>query len=109
MYTLDMVSRYLSICSFIPFLANFSLRSSGERTPVGIRMQNYIPENWFLCKTGRQFSANVWDQETGTLKQQSPTTFTVRRVMERRDGTSFPGEWYGSILFLWSVADFLFS
>jgi hypothetical protein len=104
-----MVSRYPSTCTFIPFLADFSLPSSGERAPVGIRMQNYIPENWFLCKTGRQFSANVWDQETGALEQQSPTTLTVKRVMERRDGTSSPGEWYGPFLFLWNAADFLVS
>lgn len=70
-------------------------------------MQKYIPENWFLCKTGRQFSANVWDQETGALKQQSPSTLTVRRVMERREGTCSPDEWYGLFLFLWNVADFL--
>jgi hypothetical protein len=57
-------------------------------------MQNHIPENWFLCKTGRQFSANVWDQEMGAREQPSPT-LPVRRVLERRDGTSSPGEWYG--------------
>ena len=63
-------------------------------------MQNYIPERWFLCKTGRQFSANVWDQETGVLQQPSLATLTVRRVMERRDGTTSPGEWYGLLFFL---------
>ena len=95
--------------TFIPFLADFSFHSSGERTPVGKRMQKYIPENWFLCNTGRQFSSIAWDQETGTLKQQSPSALTVRKVTERRDRTSSPGEWYGSFLFLWNVADLLLS
>lgn len=85
---------------FISVLAEFfPTPSPGERTPVRTRMQRHIPENWFLCTTGRQFSANVWDQETGPLQQQSPTTLPVRRVMERKDGTSSPGEWYGLLLF----------
>ena len=98
----------VSICSFVPFLADLSLRSSGERAPVETRMQDYIPKNWFLCKTGGQVSTNVWDQETSALKQ-SPTTLTASRAMEHRDGTSSQGEWYGLILSVWNVADFLFS
>ena len=105
MYTLDMVSHYLFIYSFVPFHADWSLRSSGERTPVETRMKDYIPKNWFLCKRGGQVSTNVGDQETGALKQ-SPTTFTASRAMEHRDGTSSQGEWYGPILSLWNVADF---
>ena len=109
MYMLDMVGRYSSIYSFVPFLADWSLRSSGERAPVEARMQDHIPKNWILCKTGGQFSTNVRDQETGALKQQSPTTITASRAMEHRDGTRSQGEWYEPIPSLWNVADFLFS
>ena len=106
MYTLDMVGRYSCTRSFVPFLIDWSLRSSGERAPVEARMQDHIPKNWILCKTGGQFSTNVRDPETGALKQQSPTTITASRAMEHRDGTRSQGEWYGTTLSLWNVANF---
>lgn len=71
-------------------------RRIGERTPVGIRMQNApasIPEHWIMCKTGRQHAVSVWDQPSASLGKESPATLEVKRIMERRDGTSTPGEW----------------
>ncbi|KAJ7512066.1 histidine phosphatase superfamily [Mycena galericulata] len=53
----------------------------GERTPVGIRLAPFIPENWIMCKTGRQ---RIDADDLGGMAR-------TKRVVERRDGTATEG------------------
>ncbi|KAK7043031.1 hypothetical protein VNI00_008769 [Paramarasmius palmivorus] len=62
----------------------------GERTPVGVRMADQpanIPEQWIMCKTARRMQASVHGMpEIGDQFLES------RKIVERKDGTSMPGE-----------------
>lgn len=63
----------------------------GERTPVGVRMQNppgNIPAYWNLCKAARQFKAAVMGDGNATK------SIEILRLSERTDGYSEVGEWY---------------
>jgi acid phosphatase len=69
---------------------------AGERTPVGVRMQNSpgnIPEHWLLCHAGRKFSAAVW--EPGRNKEELYTvgSVDVERVVEFNNSSAKPGVW----------------
>ena len=66
----------------------------GERTPVGVRMADppaSISQHWKMCKEGRLFRAAVAGMQYADPLEE---TLTVRRVLEREDGTSHEGEWY---------------
>lgn len=70
--------------------------STGERTPVGVRMNGppgNIPEHWVLCEAGRKFSAAVWEQPTNDNELFTPNTVDITRVVEFKNGTSRPGVW----------------
>lgn len=80
------------------------LTSTGERTPVGVRMAGppaNIPENWMFCKTARQFRAAVAGvsskDETAMFPsiqaEQRTEELRIHRVVERADGTAVVGQW----------------
>ncbi|KAF8601562.1 phosphoglycerate mutase-like protein [Ceratobasidium sp. AG-I] len=61
----------------------------GERTPVGIRMQDppaNIPAFWNLCKAARQFKAAVMGDNNAT------DSVEILRLSERANGSSEVGE-----------------
>ena len=63
----------------------------GERTPVGIRMQDppgNIPAFWNLCKAARQFKAAIMGDNNATKN------IEVLRLSERGNGYAEEGEWY---------------
>jgi hypothetical protein len=48
-----------------------------------------IPEFWDLCRAARRFKAAV----LGSKHDEVEPTLELRRVVERRDGTSNDNEW----------------
>jgi acid phosphatase len=69
---------------------------SGERTPVGVRMNNppaNIPEHWPLCHAGRKFPASIWNPPSNNQDSFTHSSVNIERVVEFRNGTSKPGVW----------------
>lgn len=75
---------------------------TGERTPVGVRMEDppaSIPKHWMFCHTARNLRAAVASVSPvvpGVVDREAPQQESVQtvRVVERSDGTATPGEWY---------------
>jgi hypothetical protein len=68
----------------------------GERTPVGVRMQNppgNIPEHWLLCQAGRRFSAAVWEPARNKQELYTVGSVDIERVVEFRNGSDKFGVW----------------
>ena len=68
----------------------------GERTPVGVRMQNppgNIPEHWLLCQAGRRFSAAVWEPARNKQELYIVGSVDIERVVEFRNDSAKPGVW----------------
>ncbi|QRV81942.1 histidine phosphatase family containing protein [Ceratobasidium sp. AG-Ba] len=81
--------------SYVPAPSNLKLEQvhvyvrHGERTPVGIRMNNSpgnIPAFWNLCKSARRFKAAVLGYN-GTS-----SSIEIERLSERADGYAEEGE-----------------
>lgn len=70
---------------------------TGERTPVGVRMNNppaNIPEHWLLCQAGRKFSAAVWEVPLHKHAPYSVGSVDIERVVEFRNRNATLGVWF---------------
>lgn len=79
--------------SFVIQTRNFQLNRPphpGERTPVGIRLAEFIPRHWIMCRASRNTQAFSLGDVDG---READVVSNVRRVVERSDGTSMEGEW----------------
>lgn len=73
-------------------LQELTLLGAGERAPVGVRLADppaSVPSHWMLCTAARQFRAAL----NFNISALDSDPMPLKRLVERKDGTSAEGEW----------------